>query len=541
LQILFTGLCAWPLFRLTQKMLGPTAGFWPVTIALAWLLNPLVHNIALYEFHALAFAAFALLWAAYFFQQKKFALFGLWAMLALLCREDIGLIITGFGIIASLEHRSWRWRLTPLIVGVLYVYGATQLTQLFGADSYKFSVYYSWLVDASSTLVHQPLRIIRHFLNIKTAEWALALLFPVAFIPLAGALARRWLWLLVGPCVQFALTNSGLSATLLQIHYAALFLPALFCATIAGIAAAQQKLNGALHAIGISKNIPLAAALLVTVVYTAITLGPLPQTVLAIGTSRLPSHNQTRQFLKTTISDSAAVASSYAPMSWLSSRENVYSFNYVFLGQQQFLTRPYFLPADTESLAIDYSDWLGYQAQYESQRLYHDTYTAAVNAWPQQLTDFMPIAAQGGVVVYGKNQNTRLSLVTVTSEHTAKTTQEPRKLSDGISLVDVQANDSDTQLTFLVSNVPFGWWRYYLRVTDAYNNTTNFPLGYGMLGHATTSTPYITMTLYPNKNASYITGQLVRIDAAGIELAPWRGTHVVIDREQLLGDPIKLE
>ncbi|MFH1099138.1 MAG: DUF2079 domain-containing protein [Candidatus Uhrbacteria bacterium] len=70
-----------------------------------WLLNPLLWNTALFEFHALAFAPVLVLTAAYFFQRRKFWWFLAFAIASVLVREDVALIVAMFGVVAFMRHR----------------------------------------------------------------------------------------------------------------------------------------------------------------------------------------------------------------------------------------------------------------------------------------------------------------------------------------------------------------------------------------------------------------------------------------------------
>ncbi|MBI4434659.1 DUF2079 domain-containing protein [Candidatus Uhrbacteria bacterium] len=268
---------------------GRTRERWPFVVAALSLLNPLLWNAALFEFHALAFAPLFLLSAAYAYVRRRFWFCFLWLLLSLSVREDVALIVIAFGAIAVIERLQQRWRsaalvgrdglsarrkvreagmdraegegaterlepeparwdgegvrareaarpqparsavwiLAPLLLGLLWFTIAIRIAGTYSASGgYKFSVYYGWLAHAG------PIDALQHLVSIGNIDMALGLLLPFLFLPI---LRPRWLLLALPPLLQILLSEPGGSNIVVELHYALLFLPALTLASIDAI------------------------------------------------------------------------------------------------------------------------------------------------------------------------------------------------------------------------------------------------------------------------------------------------------------------
>src|SRR5207253_5441046 len=86
---------ALPVFWLGRKHLGTErAG---LGVALAYLLYPPVQWLALNEFHAVALACPLLLGAFWYLDEGRLLPFALFAAAACTTKEEIGLVVAGFG------------------------------------------------------------------------------------------------------------------------------------------------------------------------------------------------------------------------------------------------------------------------------------------------------------------------------------------------------------------------------------------------------------------------------------------------------------
>ncbi|MFH1046952.1 MAG: DUF2079 domain-containing protein, partial [Patescibacteria group bacterium] len=354
LQTVALATAAWPIFLLAGSRKPEADGknsvrqLMPLVIALAWLMNPLVQNINLFEFHLLPFALVPLLFMLLAYERRRLGWFMLLAMLAMLWREDVSLVVAGVGLVAMLEKRGHWWRILPIIFGAAWFLGATYLIARFAPNGqYKFSIYYSWLGDA-------PASIASHLLSLGNLEMLLGFGIPLVFLPY---LSPKRLTLALGPFLQIVLSAPGGSAVVLNTHYAVLFLPALFWATIFFW---QRRTT---LVAGLSPL--LLGLILVASLYGTIILGPLPKALDRIISGADTANAADAKKIIQLISNDAAVVASYTLLPHLSSRTDIFSAHYVFLGVEQFATGEYLLPTDLPlTLAFDARDLLTYRAQF---------------------------------------------------------------------------------------------------------------------------------------------------------------------------------
>src|SRR5256886_13775193 len=94
---------ALPVFWLARKHLGSERA--ALGFALAYLLYPAVQWLTLNEFHPVALATPLLLFAFWYLDEDRLVPFAVCAALACACKEEIPLVVAGFGIWYALSHR----------------------------------------------------------------------------------------------------------------------------------------------------------------------------------------------------------------------------------------------------------------------------------------------------------------------------------------------------------------------------------------------------------------------------------------------------
>lgn len=371
LQSAALALAAWPLWRIASVRGATRAvrafALAPLLAAALWLLNPLVHNIALFEFHMLPFALAPLLMAMLAYEEGCKGRFVAWLLLGLLVREDVALVVMMMGLLAWMERKPLWWRIVPALIGAGWFAAAMALIGNFSPDGgYKYRIYYEWLggtpLQMFTTALSDPLRVIAHVVTLPNFEMMIGFLMPFAFLPL---LRPRRLVLAIGPLAQILLGAPGGGEIVLQTHYATLFLPALALAAIDGLAVAPAA------ALRLERHIPKTGAgrmtagfVLICVTYTAFLMGPLPSVAASITDRDARQRADAARAVIADLPDDGGVAASYALLPALSSRERLMSLHYAFLGVTQFGTAPYALPEDVRFYAFDVEDLLTYRTQF---------------------------------------------------------------------------------------------------------------------------------------------------------------------------------
>jgi uncharacterized membrane protein len=370
LQTLALGLAAWPLYLIARERLRRSKreanSLIALLVAMLWLINPLVQNINLFEFHILPFSLLPLFFSLYAYEKDRKLHFLLFAFVALLIREDVALVIALIGGLAWLERKSRWWHIAPPLIGLAWFFGAMRLIGHFApSGSYKFLVYYAWLGDSFGgvllgAMLH-PLRLLAHILTLPNLEMIIGFGIPLLFLPY---FRPRRLILALGPLLQIILGAPGGGELVLQTHYATLFLPGLFLAGIDGLIALRHRTRPFFALRSVEFFFLARAIVVIAAVYGMLALGPLPSAVAAIAAGTGRETARLADALVAKIPPDAPVAASYRLMPRLSSRARLVSLHYVFLGVTQFGEAPYPLPEDVRYVALDTDDLRTYQAQF---------------------------------------------------------------------------------------------------------------------------------------------------------------------------------
>jgi uncharacterized membrane protein len=231
-------------FGLARARLGderPAAAF-----ALLYLVNPSLHGINVRDFHAAALAIPLLLAAFWAVETGRPWLALVPAALTLLCREDAALPVMGLGAWMAVAHRRW-------VAGAVTAVGALALLAVdvrwiipaYRGEAYSHLGRYAHLGGSLPEIIVNailhPLRALATLLTADRAVYVLAILGPLAFLPLLGG------WDLLG--VLPALTQNLLSRDPIlygfRTQYQSFVLPFLILAAIGGYARLARRRPGA--------------------------------------------------------------------------------------------------------------------------------------------------------------------------------------------------------------------------------------------------------------------------------------------------------
>ena len=105
-QAAAVALGALPVFWLAEKHLGSERA--ALGFALVYLLLPAVEWLTLNEFHPVALATPLLLYAFWYLDEDRLVPFALTAVAASLCKEEIALVVAGYGVWYALARRRRR-------------------------------------------------------------------------------------------------------------------------------------------------------------------------------------------------------------------------------------------------------------------------------------------------------------------------------------------------------------------------------------------------------------------------------------------------
>ena len=183
-QAIAVALGAVPVFWLARKHLrSARAG---LGFACAYLLYPATGWLTLNEFHPVALATPLLLFAFWYLDEDRLLPFALFAIAASACKEEIALVVAGFGIWYALSRR--RWLAGGAIALVGGAWAAVAIAVIIphyndGAESDFYGRYSEVGGSAAGilkTTVTDPLRIADAAFSSRDLRFLLQLVAPLA-------------------------------------------------------------------------------------------------------------------------------------------------------------------------------------------------------------------------------------------------------------------------------------------------------------------------------------------------------------------------
>jgi len=260
-------------------------------VALIYLANPSLHGIGVRDIHPQAFAIPLLIAAALALEAGRWGWCAVALALTVSCREDAAIAVVGFGLWAALARRRWAIGAGIAVAAVaLLVFDTRVLMPYFRGEPYphllkRYAHLGTSVPDVLITLVARPWRWLPVLLEPAKAVYLLALLAPLAFLPLlapralAGALPALTVNLLTFDRVLFDRRS----------QYQAFVLPFLILAAVDGCATLRDWAARR----GWTRLTPravLLAAFLVSVALTARTFNDLMVTRWRLGPAQRAAH-----------------------------------------------------------------------------------------------------------------------------------------------------------------------------------------------------------------------------------------------------------
>ncbi len=210
----------------------------PIGFVLLYLLSPPLQATNLSDFHAVALSPAFLLAAFYFLETDRPWGFAIFAVLATMTKEEVGIIVAMMGLWAALVRRRWALGLGIAAFGAGWSLLAFQviLPHFNGLGSSAFLVRYGQFGDSPAgilrNIVQQPhlltdwLRrsdVVRYLRDLWLSSGGLAILYPFSLVMALPSLALNLF-------SRYAWMRSGGG------HYSAAIVPFLVISAIYGVA-----------------------------------------------------------------------------------------------------------------------------------------------------------------------------------------------------------------------------------------------------------------------------------------------------------------
>jgi uncharacterized membrane protein len=323
-QAVAVALGAVPVFWLACKHLASRrAG---LGFALAYLLYPATGWLTLNEFHPVALAAPLLLFAFWYLDEDRLLPFALFALAAATCKEEIPLVIAGFGVWYAIAHRRPFAGTAIALAGAAW--GAVAIAIVIphfnaGAESDFYGRYSEVGGSAAGivkTTVEHPLRILEAAFSSRDLHYLLELVAPLAGLCLLAPLV------LVAALPELALNllSSTTTQTSIHFHYTAGLIAPLLIAAVLG---AKRVGRWA---------VPLATVVVLAALVGNYRLGPIPGWRHVPGgqqyqatAARVTAHDRIAERALELIPKGAVVSASNTLGGHLSARRRVLSFPFL--------------------------------------------------------------------------------------------------------------------------------------------------------------------------------------------------------------------
>jgi uncharacterized membrane protein len=323
-QACVVALGAIPVFLLARKHLGSSRA--ALGFGLAYLLYPATGWLTLNEFHPVALATPLLLFAFWYLDEDRLLPFALFAIAAAASKEEIALVVAGFGIWYALAHRRWvagtaiacagaAWAAIAIAV-VIPHFNAGAESDFYG----RYSEVGGSAGGILKTALTHPLRIAEAAFSARDLHYLLELVAPLAALCLLAPLV------LVAALPELAinLLSSTTTQTSIHFHYTAGLIPPFVIAATFG---AKRMSRWAF---------PVAAAIVVAALVGNYRLGPIPgwrhvpggQTFQATA-ARVTVHDHIADRALRLIPGNAVVSATNTLGAHLSARARVLSFPFI--------------------------------------------------------------------------------------------------------------------------------------------------------------------------------------------------------------------
>ena len=320
-QAALVGLGALPVFWLARKHLGSERA--ALGFALAYLLYPPVQWLVLDDFHAVALACPFLLFAFWYLDEDRLRPFAVFAVLAALTKEEVGLVAAGLGLWYALAHgRRREGTLIAAAGAAVSLIAILLVLPAFNEGGSDFYQRYGEVGGSPGGIVETALTDPIHVLEVAFDGRGIGYLARLV-VPLALALLAPLALLVAAPELAINLLSSAPTQTSIHFHYTAGITPALVAASIFGAARVVRRRPRAAF--------PLAVIAVCLSLGSAWLLGPLPVPGgehLGDDVWRVEEHDRVAQRALELVPENAVVSASNAPGAHLSDRRRVLSFPY---------------------------------------------------------------------------------------------------------------------------------------------------------------------------------------------------------------------
>jgi uncharacterized membrane protein len=322
-QAIAVALGAVPVYWLARKHLESELA--ATAFAVAYLLYPPVQWLPLDDFHAVAFACPLLLFAFWYLDEDRLAVFGVFAVAAALAKEEVGLVVAAMGLWYALSRR--RARSGGVIAALGTAWSIVAIAVVIPAAGDEGSDFYGRYEQVGGsplgileTAFTDPGRLFEVAFDERGVEYLADLMLPLAVLPLLAPAAL----VVALPELAINLLSSTVTQTSIHFHYTAGVVPGLVAASVFGAARLTRRRPRLAVPLGV---FAAAVALLANV-----PLGPIPD---RIGEYDRTEHDRIAAQGLDIVPPAMSVSATNTFGAHLSERRHV--FSYPVVGEAQWI------------------------------------------------------------------------------------------------------------------------------------------------------------------------------------------------------------
>ncbi|MDD3374189.1 MAG: DUF2079 domain-containing protein [Candidatus Omnitrophica bacterium] len=472
-------------YRFASQIIGRA---WAVALLALYLTYPPLIYANLYEFHPVVLTIPFLMLALISYQKKEFAIFLLSCFFAMLCKENIPLAVSMFGILAFFDKRSVRWILIPFFLGFFVFFFFTVIIKSYlDSNSLNYFLIYQQIGGTPEgifrNILSSPYKIIGMLFSLDNFFLVFQMFLSVAFFPL---FSLKMLVPAFPLFLQHFLSNRLLEKTIF-FHYSAKFVPFLFISSAYGLkqlisksSVKKRKIVGILIVIICFFNIYF-------VVNTNSGRRNIDVWKEVFCVFQREHQRKIYQEKIDLIPAEASVASTFRFLPKLSQRKNVYSFHYFLQGTYIMSLKEYPWPKSVDYALVDFDDEFAFSFKSKDADKNLNKFFMTTYNW--EVVDF-----EESTVLFKASKNSNFSsLFEILGEKESPNLNIKGKIKDDIELLgfdfDIQEKECCTEVLF------FFYWKCLRPTRNDYNASVAIVDAQGKVSHQ--QRKYTCYRLYP--------------------------------------------
>ncbi|MDZ7264073.1 MAG: DUF2079 domain-containing protein [candidate division KSB1 bacterium] len=239
LQTLMLACGAIPIFLLAKQKLDSEVA--ALFAALAYLFYPALHGANLFDIHGLTLAIPLLLFTFLYLTREKYSAALAFAIISLLCREDVALVIFMLGWYVLISRRNSRVGAVLIFISALWLLAFACRSYFWPMNDIPSSAKSAAIVSEIREneaiqvvigLVQTPIATLTKLIQVENVVYAAKLLLPVAGL----CLFAPSIMLLSAPNLLMNLLSPWHYMHQIEYHYSAAIIPFIFLAAVQGLA-----------------------------------------------------------------------------------------------------------------------------------------------------------------------------------------------------------------------------------------------------------------------------------------------------------------